>query len=138
MLAAVEANPDVPITLRCNAGSIFGYQDPGAEEDTPEGADYNMKRDLDVLQKIDLAPGSTLPARVLFKRLWERIPTVEGICGYDTVTSDAWRGCVKAKGGGTTKRDTPRESPPLSPQGTRRRWCRRRRDRAKPCALQRE
>ena len=95
----VRSDPEIPITLRCNAGSIFAYQDPGTAEDTPEGADYNVKRDLDILRQLDLAPGSTLPARVLFTRLLDRIAGAPGICGYDTVTGDAWQGCVRTREG---------------------------------------
>ncbi|MCK5805713.1 MAG: hypothetical protein KAI66_22970, partial [Lentisphaeria bacterium] len=40
-----------------------------------------------------------LPARLLFMRLFDSIPDASGICGYDTVTSDAWKGCPKATSG---------------------------------------
>ncbi len=103
LLEAVKADPDVPVTVRCNIGSLFGFQDPGTEDDTPEGADYNQKRDLGILHRLDLTPGVTLPARILFTRVFDRIATVSGICGYDTVTSDAWRGCPKAKCGSFEK-----------------------------------
>ncbi len=98
LLAGVRADPDMPLTVRCNAGmdSLFGFQDPGTDEDTPEGADYNQKRDLDILHRLDLTPGVTLPARILFSRVFDRITTVAGICGYGTVTSPAWRGCQKS------------------------------------------
>ena len=99
LLQAVRADPHVPVTVRCNIGSLFAFQDPDSEDDTPEGADYNQKRDLDILRKLDLTPGVTLPARVLFSRVFDRIATASGICGYDTVTSDAWRGCPKATSG---------------------------------------
>ena len=99
LLQAVKADPDVPVTVTCNIGSLFAFQDPGTEDDTPEGTDYNQKRDLDILHKLDLTPGVTLPARILFARVLDRIPTVSGICGYDTVTSDTWQGCPKAKSG---------------------------------------
>lgn len=99
LLAAVKADPDVPITVRCNVGSVFAFQDPGPEDDTPEGAHYNQKRDLDILRRLDLTPGVTLPARILFTRLFDRIATVAGICAYDTVTADAWRGCPKTNSG---------------------------------------
>ncbi|MBI3987296.1 MAG: hypothetical protein HY343_10265 [Lentisphaerae bacterium] len=63
LLEAVRADPDVPVTVRCNAGtdSLFGFQDPGAEADMPEGADYNQKRDLDILHRLDLPPESPCP-----------------------------------------------------------------------------
>ena len=70
LLEAVRADPDVPVRVRCNTGSLFGFQDPGTEDDTPEGADYNQKRDLDILHRLDLTPGVTLPARILFARLF--------------------------------------------------------------------
>lgn len=96
---AIRQSPDQPLQLRCNVGEIFAYQAPGPAEDTPEGADFNRKRDFDFLQWLDLAPGSILPARVLLKRLLLRVPTVEGICGSKTPTSPAWRGCAKAFSG---------------------------------------
>ena len=96
---AIRSNPDMPVSLCCNAGDVYAYQDPGTEADTPEGSEYNRKRDLDILQQLDLAPGSVLPARILFRRLLKTISTVSGICAYDTTTSDAWKGCPKAKSG---------------------------------------
>jgi hypothetical protein len=96
---AIGENPDIPISLRCNAGDVYIYQDPGTEEDTAEGSEYNRKRDLDILQRLDMAPGDTLPARTLLLRLIKMVPTVSGICGYGTTTSEAWRGCQKAKSG---------------------------------------
>jgi len=99
ILDQVREYPDRPLALHCNAGDVYVYQDPGPAEDTPEGSEFNRKRDLDILAKLDLAPGSILPARTLLSSVLESIPTVAGICGYDTVTSHAWRGCPKAKSG---------------------------------------
>ena len=98
-LDAVHENPDVPVTLRCNAKDVYVYQDPGTGDDTPTSPEFNRKRDLDILQRLDLAPGSTLPARTLFHRLLRTIPTVAGICGYEAATAEAWGGCPKAKSG---------------------------------------
>jgi hypothetical protein len=102
-LDAIREDPDMPITLRCNAHSVYAYQDAGTEGDTPEGAEYNRKRDLDVLQKLDLPPGSTLPARTLFIHLLKGIKAVSGICDYDAITSDAWKGCHLARSGNYEK-----------------------------------
>jgi len=103
VMAAVRENPDMSITLVCNAGDVYVYQDPGPSEDTPEGADFNRKRDLDILQKLDLAPGSALPARTLFQLVLQQMPSVAGICGYEVVTAAAWKGCPKAKSGNYEK-----------------------------------
>ena len=35
-----------------------------AAEDTPEGPDFNVKRDMEILLRMDLAPGTVLPARI--------------------------------------------------------------------------
>jgi len=99
ILDLVRRRPDMPVTLRCNAGDVFVFQDPGVEDDTPEGEEYNRRRDLDILQKLNFAPGVTMPARILFHRLLDTITTVSGICGYDAATCDAWEGCPKARSG---------------------------------------
>jgi hypothetical protein len=95
----IREDPDRPLTLVANIGDAYAWQDPGNGEDTREGPDFNRKRDLDILHRLDLAPGSTLPARTLLKRFVRRLPTVEGICGYAEVTGPAWRGCDRAFSG---------------------------------------
>jgi len=97
--AAIRAQPDIPITLRCNVMDVYSYQDPGMADETPEGADFNRKRDLDILYALDLAPGSTLPARTLLYRVMRAIPTTRGICGYGAATAAAWQGCSRAAAG---------------------------------------
>jgi len=99
ILEAVRKTPDMPITLRCNVGDVFAYQDTGTADDTPEGAEFNLKRDLEILHKLNLIPGCTLPARIIFNRLLDTIEEVSGICGYPSVTSDSWKGCPKANSG---------------------------------------
>ena len=78
---AIRKRPDMPICLVCNAGDVYAYQDPGTAEDTPEGRDFNRKRDLDILQRMSWPPGTILPARTVFKSILQQIPTVVGLCG---------------------------------------------------------
>jgi len=99
LLVRIRDNPDIPIALRCNTDDEFSYQAPGTKDDTREGLEFNRKRDMDVLQRLDLAPGTIFPARILLGRLFKAISSVSGICGYDTVTSEAWCGCPRAKSG---------------------------------------
>lgn len=99
ILETIRTHPDLPVAIRCNVDDEFSYQSPGTQGDTPDGAEYNRKRDMDILCRLDLAPGSILPARILFHRLLKAIPSVSRICAYDTVTSEAWRGCPKAGSG---------------------------------------
>jgi hypothetical protein len=96
---AIRQTPDLPLMLRCNLGDLCAYQNCGTAEDTPEGADFNRKRDADLLQWLDLAPGTVLPARLLLKRLLFRLASVKGVCGYARVTGPAWTGCAKSFSG---------------------------------------
>jgi len=95
----IRDNPDIPITLVANVGDVFAYQDPGPADDCHGGADFNRKRDMEVLQRLDLPPGVTLPARIILHRLWDRIESVFGICGYDEEAPEEWKGCPKALSG---------------------------------------
>jgi hypothetical protein len=99
ILAAVREDPKIPIRLCANTDSVYRYVNPGTAENTPEGELFNEKRDLDILQKLGLVPGDTRPAVDMFERLLANIPAAKGVCGYETVTSDAWRGCPRAAGG---------------------------------------
>ncbi len=99
ILAAVREEPATPIQLRPNVESVYGYQNPGPGEDSPEGALFNAKRDLDIVQKLGLVPGDARPAMDMFERLLASVPTCKGVCGYETVTADIWQGCPRATTG---------------------------------------
>ncbi len=74
-----------PATTRCvHAGGLI--------------RDY--KKDLDVLQKLGLAPGATMPARDLVHLMFERIPTTKDICAYGdgVVRSTEWSICGDPNG----------------------------------------
>ena len=103
ILSAVREDPKVPVRLRLNTESVYAYQNPGTAEDTPEGELFNLKRDLDIIQKLGLVPGDTRPAVDLFERLRTHIPSAEGICGYKSVTAASWQGCPKAGSGSYEK-----------------------------------
>jgi hypothetical protein len=99
LAARIRGEPDLPLTLVCNAGDVYVFQDPGVAGDTPEGRDFNRKRDLDILQRMGWPPGVTLPARTALKMIHQQIPSVAGLCGYAHATSAAWKGCPKARSG---------------------------------------
>ena len=79
----MRRTPYTPIRLRTNVSSIYAFQNPGYDEDTPGGRLLNVKRDLDILQKLGMTPGATMPAIDLFDLLLTAIPTATGIAGYD-------------------------------------------------------
>lgn len=97
--AAVKADPIVPLTLRCNTHTIFSYQNPNRDYDTPEGEMFNDLRDLTVLQRIGATPGSTLPAIDSFQSVFDAIPSCRGICGYPETEAPGWPRCRFAASG---------------------------------------
>ncbi len=100
ILRAVRRDPGAPLMLRCNADAVYGYQNPGRRADTPEGALFNEKRDLDIIQRMGLVPGDVRPARELFRRLLEKVESGRGVCGYGPGGPKAWRGCGRSRSGG--------------------------------------
>jgi hypothetical protein len=74
LLDALRQNPAQPLTLRCVTHSDYDYQNPPGE-DAPALAE------LQILQRLGLAPGDTRPAIELIERLggrgewlWRRSP----------------------------------------------------------------
>lgn len=99
ILKKIREFPSRPIMLNCNAGDIFSYQDPGFEDDSIKGSEFDRLRDLEILHKLDLMPGVTLPARLLLFRIFEKIKNISNICGFEGIDSNKWIGCKKAKEG---------------------------------------
>lgn len=61
--------------------------------------EFHRKRDLDILQRLDLPPGATLPARTLLHRVVKAISTTGNLCGDENTPSAAWEGCLLAMTG---------------------------------------
>jgi len=98
ILDRVKADPTVTIELRSNADQIPHYTALGLDDyaRTDPTEVFNRKRDLDVLQRLGLVPGSIRRARYLYELLFERIETPDGICAYET---PGWEGCALARSG---------------------------------------
>jgi hypothetical protein len=92
ILRAVREDPARPLTLRCNVSTAYAYQNPGTDLDTPEGALFNVRRDLRILQRMGLVPGDTRPAIELFRRLLENVDSGRGILWFEEATSSVWAG----------------------------------------------
>ena len=90
--------PSCRIRLITDADAVPHYQERTPEDWRGiEPADVlNRKRDLDVLQKLGLAPGSTLRARYAVEWLFKKISTLVNVCCWDT---PGWEGCSLARNG---------------------------------------
>ncbi len=98
VLGRVKADPTVSLRLTSDADRIRHYTAvaPGPLTEDQRLAVFNRKRDLDILQRLGLAPGDTRRARYLYTLLFERVETPVGICAYDT---PGWSGCELARSG---------------------------------------
>ncbi|MBN1346306.1 MAG: hypothetical protein JXQ73_26700 [Phycisphaerae bacterium] len=98
ILGEIERDPTVTIRLTSTAERVPHYsqlsEEDFARQDPAEV--LNRKRDLDVLQKLGLVPGSIRRARYLYELLFERIETLDGVCAYET---SGWEGCRLARSG---------------------------------------
>lgn len=104
VFARLQWDPETPITLVEGCCEICNCCD-GFSPTTKRcvhggGLIRDYKKDLDVLQKLGLAPGATMPARDLIRLMFERIPSTRDICAYgDGVARSAeWSICGDPKG----------------------------------------
>ncbi|MBI3947133.1 MAG: hypothetical protein HY321_14505 [Armatimonadetes bacterium] len=95
VLDRVKADPTAAIRLESDADAVPHYTRLGPAPADPEAV-FNRKRDLDVLQRLGLAPGDTRRARYLYAALFAAIETPDGICAHDT---PGWEGCPHARSG---------------------------------------
>jgi len=104
ILLRIREQPDVPVTLvegPCMACDCCDGLHPATGRCVHDcGLIRDYKKDLDVLQKLGLMPGATLPANEFIKLLFERIPSTRDICGYGDgiVTSREWGICREPTG----------------------------------------
>ncbi len=98
MLGKVRSDPTATIRLTSDADRIRHYQSLTETDFAAVDRDavFNRKRDLDVLQRLGLAPGDARRARYLYELLFERIDTPDSICAYNT---PGWEGCPAARSG---------------------------------------
>lgn len=96
---AIKADLNQPLLLRCNVESTFRFQNPGTELDTPEGELFNLRRDLTILQRLGLTPGSAFPATDLIRLFVNALPECADVCGALPDHAETWQGCKFATSG---------------------------------------
>ena len=89
--------PDIPVTLSegcCMVCDPCNVYHPG-ENLCYHGHVKSALRDLMVLEKLGLKPGATLPARELYRLIYERIGSLKEICGWRDGSNTAlyWAPC---------------------------------------------
>jgi hypothetical protein len=94
----MRENPDIPVTVIEGPGDCMVCPPcHGFDNDRKlcfVGCHLrDRKKDTDTLQKLDLLPGETLPARELVSRIYERIPDNMDICAYEYESAPQWRIC---------------------------------------------
>jgi hypothetical protein len=91
----IQKNPDIAVTLIPGCCMIC----PPCEKYDPATnlcvgghsmALRDQKKDLDVLQKLGLKYGDTLPAQKLYQLVYERIHSTRDICGFGENLASAY------------------------------------------------
>ncbi|MFC1675770.1 hypothetical protein ACFL3G_01750 [Planctomycetota bacterium] len=94
----MEENPNIPVTIcegccmACDSCNIYH-----PDEHLCYGMHIkNSLRGLMILERLGLAPGATMPAAKLYKRIYERIGTLKEICGWRDGSDTAmwWAPCL--------------------------------------------
>ncbi len=93
---AIRRDPGLPLALTCRSDDSFAFQSPRDSADPAPDAGFRQKQDMEVLFRMDLSPGTVLPARIAVARARKACTSVSGICGYGEATSPAWQGCPLA------------------------------------------
>jgi len=93
----MEADPEIPVTLSegcCMVCDPCNVYHPG-EHLCYSAHPKNVLRDLRMLEVLGLPPGATLPARELYRRIFERIHALKDICGWGDGSNYApmWAPC---------------------------------------------
>jgi hypothetical protein len=96
----IHANPDIPVKLICGPCMICPPCPHLLVEQNQCVGRGSMAlrdelKDLDVLQKLGLSYGDVVPARELYRRLFDRVHSTKEICGHgDGIErSPEWRVC---------------------------------------------
>ena len=101
----MRQNPDIAVTLVpgcCMICPPCSQYDPGSG-DCISGSGMalrDQKKDLDVLQRLGLTFGATLPAKDLYRRLFDTVADSTDVCGYGDgeARSREWRVCHGPEG----------------------------------------
>lgn len=98
----MEENPDIPVTLTegcCMVCDPCNIYHPG-EHLCYAAHPKNVLRDLRLLEILGLKPGTTLPARDLYRLVFERVRTLKDVCGWGdgSNTTPFWAPCVSFQG----------------------------------------
>ena len=100
----IQKTPDIPVTLVAGCCMICppcSAYDPASNLclGGRSMALRDQKKDLDVLQKLGLKYGDTMPARQLYDLLYARVPSTRDICGYGDgeVRAPEWSICSGAE-----------------------------------------
>jgi hypothetical protein len=90
-------DPEIPVTLTegccmvCDACNIYNPR----EHICYKGHVKSSLRDLMMLERLGLAPGATLSARALWRRIYDRLDSLKDVCGWGDGSNTApyWSPC---------------------------------------------
>ncbi len=96
LAATIRRDPGIPLALCCHSDDSFAFQSPDASGADALDACFTQKQDMEILFRMNLPPGTVLPARIAVAMARQAVTSVSAICGYGEATAEAWRGCPLA------------------------------------------
>jgi hypothetical protein len=98
----MEDNPDIPVTLTegccmvCDPCNVYHPDEHVCYHAHPK----NVLRDLRMLEILGLKPGATLPAREVYRLVFEKVKKLQNVCGWGdgSNTTVFWAPCGGWKG----------------------------------------
>lgn len=96
LVETIRRDPGMPLALCCQSDDSFAFQSPDEAPGDWRHACFMQKQDMEILFRMDLAPGAVLPAQIAIARARKAVTSVSGICGYGDATAPAWQGCPLA------------------------------------------
>lgn len=88
-----------PLFITCNCVGAYAWQNPGRAYDTPEGQEFNDRRDLAILRDLNMIPGTAQPASDVMRKIYKHIKTGDDICALKDGGGGQWNGCRFAASG---------------------------------------
>lgn len=99
LAAKIAEDINRPLFISCNCISAYAWQNPGRERDTPEGEEYNDRRDLAILRDLNMIPGTAQPASDVIRKFYKHIKNCKDICALGDCRCDKWQQCKFADSG---------------------------------------
>lgn len=92
--AMIGRDPERPVEVACRVSGLYSFQNPPAgDEDGPGGILFRRRRELEIIQRLRVVPGTTMPARFLLEKVIGSVDSSRSVCAGLEGGPQGWSGC---------------------------------------------